>query len=155
VVIGVLAFQTSNTSLFKGQIELQEEAEIGDNNLVDQFLKPDLSASLQVIPPDSPEGDISVNVTIENLGPGAIDGQTPFRYAISLGSGQGDFIEIFSNIDSYTYMSPGDSFNFIYPISRSIYQYENQGTIRAMIDTENNVKEENEDNNEVSSQFFL
>ncbi|MDA1060277.1 MAG: hypothetical protein O3B47_00605 [bacterium] len=156
LIVGAFVSQMGNTNLFKGQLKASEEkAQIGDNNLVDQFLKPDLTTNIQVMPPENEGGDLSINVTIENLGPGIIDGESQFKYAILLETNPGEFIEIFSNIDSYTFMNPGDSFNFIYPISKPMYQYGNQGRIKGVIDTENNIKEEHEDNNEVIVQFFL
>lgn len=154
VVIGVLALQTQNKSLFKGQIfkdpAVEENAdtdtESGSNT--DDGLLPDLKASIVVEKVSEESSDLKANVTIENLGPGRVVGNELFKYSVYLND-----IEVFSNIDSYTEMNAGDSFNFIYPISRLVYNYPDSGKAKVIIDSENKIDEENEDNNTVEVEY--
>lgn len=154
-VIGVMAIQTSNTSLFRGQLKVEEGDGTGANNLGDQVLLPDLSVRLNAVAPDEEGGDVSADITIENIGPGPASGETPFRYALYLEVEGKEPVEIFSNIDSYTFMDPGDSFNFVYPVSRQIYQYPNNFTLRFEVDVDEKIKEESEDNNTAGVEVFL
>lgn len=152
-VIGVMAIQTSNTSLFRGQLKV-EEAGTGSNNLGDQVLLPDLSVRLKAIAPEE-GGDVSADITIENIGPGPASGETPFRYALYLEVEGSEPVEIFSNVDSYTFMDPGDSFNFVYPVSRQIYQYPDKFSLRFKVDVDEKIKEESEANNTAGVEVFL
>lgn len=154
-VIGVMAIQTSNTSLFRGQLEVEESAEPGSNNLEDQILAPDLSVRLKAIAPEQEQGDVGADITIENLGPGSVSGETPFKYALYLELKDGEPVEIFSNTDSYTFMDPGDSFNFVYPISKQIYQYPDEFSLIFEVDVDGKIKEESEDNNIAEVAVFL
>ncbi|MBU1152272.1 hypothetical protein KJ632_05635 [Patescibacteria group bacterium] len=92
---------------------------------------PDLEAKLEW-------GTNEAICTITNLGPGTIDGKTPFRYGLYV-----DGIEVFSNIDSYTNMENMDSFSFNYPLS----EYPKAQKLRFEVDIDNNIKEVNENNN--------
>ncbi len=147
VIIGVIVLQSGNTDLFRGQMtlrpELEEELiEEGVEIEVEEDALPDLKAELEVLPPEETAGDIQAKVTISNLGPGNITKEDAFRYAVFINDQ-----EIFSNLDSFTEMGAGDSFSFVYPISRSIYQYEDEGTVTVKVDTENIVEEVTKDNN--------
>lgn len=150
VVVGVLYTQTGNNSLFKGQIKLNDDqTESADTvEVADPSAKPDLRPSFEVLPADEQGGDLKVDVTIENLGPGTVNGDKTFAYTIYFND-----IEIFSNTDSYTVMEPGDSFNFIYPVPRSIYNYPDSGTAKVVVDEDNSIVEENEDNNEAENSY--
>lgn len=154
-VIGVMAVQTSNTSLFRGQLKSEEDSKIDTNNLGDQILLPDLSVRLKALAPEQEDGDVSADITIENIGPGPASGETPFRYALYLEVEGGEPIEIFSNIDSYTFMDPGDSFNFVYPVSKQIYQYPEKFSLSFKVDVDEKIKEESEDNNTAQVEVFL
>lgn len=144
VVVGVVSMQAGNKSLFKGQISEQETPENAESSL------PDLKADLVVVAPEQEGGDISVSVTISNMGPGPITGEKPFKYTIFLNN-----VEVFSNTDSYSTMSPKDSFNFVYPISKAVYNYPEKGTAKVVIDTEDRVAEADEENNEAEVDYFL
>lgn len=152
-VIGVMAIQTSNTSLFRGQLKVEEGDGTGANNLGDQVLLPDLSIRLKALAPEG--GDVSADITIENLGPGSANGETPFKYALYLEVEGSEPVEIFSNVDSYTFMDPGDSFNFVYPVSRQIYQYPEQFNLRFEVDVDDQIEEESEANNTAGVEVFL
>lgn len=147
VVVGALYFQTGgNKSLFKGQIQLNEEENPSQQTQSSESTsaKPDLRPTFKVLPADEAGGDLRVDVTIENLGPGTVNGDKTFTYSIYMND-----VEIFSNTDSYTVMEAGDSFNFIYPVPRSIYNYPDSGTAKVVVDGDNAIAEENESNNEL------
>ncbi len=141
VAIAVIAFssQFKNTESYKGKI-------INTNSNVRNSSKADLSCSIASEKIDS--GEVTVNVSINNLGPGSIDGSTPFKYAVFI-----DDKEVFSNTDSYSIMQSGDSFNFLYPISKKIYQYEDNGLVKCVVDIDEAVDEVNEDNNEATATY--
>jgi subtilase family serine protease len=141
--IGVYTLQGSNSSLFKGSIK----REVTDPNAAKL---PDLTADLVVIAPAESGGDLSAKVTITNDGTGPIDGKTPFKYTISINN-----TEVFTNTDSYTSMSSGESFSFTYPVSRAVYQYLDSGTAKVVIDTENKVVESDEENNTKEVSYTL
>ncbi|MBI4232169.1 hypothetical protein HY605_02960 [Candidatus Peregrinibacteria bacterium] len=151
-VVAILTLQTTNSSLFKGQLSKQdpsagtqeESISFGDDAL------PDLSVDLAILAPEQAGGDLSTEVTITNLGPGAINGDQSFKYTIYLNDE-----EIFSNVDSYTIMEAGDSFSFSYPVSRLIYEYPDAGSAKVVIDSEDSVEEDNEENNEKQVKYFL
>ncbi|MBD3360720.1 hypothetical protein GF366_02880 [Candidatus Peregrinibacteria bacterium] len=144
-VIGILVIQTENRQLFKGQIFEEPEEEV---EIVSREALPDLKPDLEILPPENGENDIIADVTIENIGEGAIVGGQPFNYAIYIGGE-----EVFTNSDSYSALEPGDAFSFNYPIPRTIYGYENSGTISVILDTEDTIKESNEENNEIEKQY--
>lgn len=150
-----MAIQTSNTSLFRGQLEIEDDAGPAGNNLGDQVLLPDLSVRLNAVAPEQEGGDVSADITIENIGPGPASGEPPFRYALYLEVEGSEQIEIFSNVDSYTFMDPDDSFNFVYPISKQIYQYPDQFNLRFEVDVDNQIEEESETNNTAKVEVFL
>lgn len=142
---GIFALQNNNTSL-KGEIKLQNT----DKQATTAPTLPDLKVDLQVVTPESGSKDIKANVTITNLGPGAINGQDHFKYSIYVGD-----TEVFSNNDTYSTMPAGDSFNFVYPISQAIYNYPDKGTVKVVVDTTNSIKEGNENNNEAKVDYQL
>lgn len=151
-VVGILTLQTGNESLLKGQISKQsaEDDSSQENPAFGEDSLPDLSVDLAILAPEEAGGDLSAEVTINNLGPGQIDGEKSFKYTIYLNDQ-----EIFSNVDSYTIMEAGDSFSFSYPVSRLIYDYPNEGSAKVVIDSEDNIPEANEDNNEKLVKYFL
>ncbi len=152
IVIGVLALQTDNKSLFKGQIFKEpagdEKAETETVVEPKSQLSPDLTAKIVIEKASESSSDLKANVTIENLGPGKVEGNKLFKYSVYLND-----IEVFSNIDSYTEMNAGDSFNFIYPISRLVYNYPDSGKAKVVVDGENKIDEANEDNNSVEIEY--
>lgn|SRR3989338_5269981 len=150
VVIGVLALQTDNNSLFKGQIFKEPAGDEQAETVVEEKseLQPDLAAKIVIEKSSEDSSDLKANVTIENLGPGKVEGNELFKYSVYLND-----IEVFSNIDSYTEMNAGDSFNFIYPISRLVYNYPDSGKAKIVIDGENKIDEVNEENNSVEVEY--
>ena len=143
VVAGAYMLQTENSALFKGQLD-KDAAETPDT------LPPDLVATLAVLQPDEGSEDLRASATISNIGQGAVTAGQPFTYTIYINDQ-----EVFSNTDSYSTVEPGDSFNFIYPIPRSIYQYPDEGTVKFVVDTENGIDESNEGNNEASAAYTI
>lgn len=145
LVAGVATLQTGdNKNLFKGQIFDQEGGVIEIEDPASSTELADLKPTLRLTAPESSDGDLIANVTVQNSGKGRIDGKQPFKYTISI-NGE----EVLSNTDSYTTMEPGDSFSFSYPIPRSIYQYPSTGSVKLTLDADNNIEESLEDNNEV------
>lgn len=148
LVIAVLTavfLEVKNNNLFQGRL-FGDNEEGTDTASVEQ--KPDLTVGLKVVQPTADDGDITADVTITNNGPGRIRGDKTFKYSVYLNE-----TEIFSNSDSYTFLEPGDSFNFQYPISRQIYQYPDTGTLRAVVDSEDSIEEISEDNNEITASY--
>jgi len=148
-VVGALAITIQNPQLFKGQIFNQDDDEVITEELQDKLL-PDLSVDLEIILPENEEENLVAEATMENIGEGQMEGGTPFVYAIYIND-----MEVFSNSDSYSELLPGDAFSFQYPISKAIYQYPDQGTIKLVVDSENAIKESNEDNNEIIKEYNL
>ncbi|MBI4234736.1 hypothetical protein HY604_00355 [Candidatus Peregrinibacteria bacterium] len=139
---GFYFMQSNNSALFKGQLDRN----LGEEN-PDTGLLPDLKAGLEVLAA-SPDEDLKVSATISNAGQGPLNQGKPFKYAIYI-NGQ----EVFSNTDSYSSIAPGDSFNFVYPIPKTIYQYPNTGTVKFVVDTEKNISESSEENNEIETPY--
>ena len=110
--------------------QLEKEQSLG--------LSADLKAGIEVLPADA-DGNLMIRATIENAGDGSILGNIPFRYSVYIND-----TEIFTNVDSYTSMDPGDAFSFDYPISKAIYQYPEKGTVKFVVDSENAITEKNE-----------
>jgi hypothetical protein len=147
-VVGIISLQTSNTNLFKGQLDGTPDTVISEDNEL-ETLKPDLTADLSIIAPETTDGDIVLDVTIRNQGPGVVEGQN-FAYSVSLNQ-----TEIFSNTDQYSRMEVGESFNFQYPVSRLIYDYPSEGSASISVDSGNSIDEVNEDNNVEEKDYFL
>lgn len=135
---GFYVMQGDNSALFKGQLDKNVGAE------TESDLLSDLKANLEVLAKSSAEEDLKVSATISNVGKGPLNQGKPFKYAIFI-NGQ----EVFSNTDSYSSIAPGDSFNFVYPIPQTIYQYPNTGTVKFTVDTESSIDEESEENNSI------
>ncbi len=150
VVGGVYMFSTSNPALFKGQIFNNKNSQSSQPTEEAVALSPDLNAKLEVLIPENESEDIKANVTIENSGEGILSGKTTFNYTLYIND-----TEVFTNSDSYTEMASGDSFSFTYPIPRAIYNYGKKGTVMIKIDTDNQIKESNENNNEVVVNYSL
>ncbi len=150
VVVGAISLSVNNKSLFKGQIFSQKDETTPVAITDKESLLPDLNANLEVILPENKDGDLNLDITIENIGAGSIEGGTSFIYTILIND-----TEVFSNSDSYSELAPGDSFNFKYPVAKSIYQYPSEGKVKFIIDKENTVKESNEENNIVEKEYKL
>lgn len=154
LVVGVFSLQVSNKNLFKGQIfDSPEEAGEGDtpvDSLNEATAMPDLQPLLELIKPTEAGDDLEANVTIQNSGEGDMEGGVPFRYTISINE-----TEVFSNTDSYSVLGVGDSFNFSYPIPRSIYQYPDKGSVTLSLDVDNSIAESNENNNKITIEYSL
>jgi|GEM_PF-1027610 len=148
-VTGVFMFSTNNPTLFKGQIFNQNPQTSQPTTTAPELL-PDLTAKLEVLAPKTESEDLKANVTISNMGDGALSGKVPFKYTLYIND-----TEVFTNSDSYTEMAKGDSFSFTYPIPRAIYNYGKKGTVMIKVDTDNQVKESNENNNEVTVNYSL
>lgn len=147
VVIGAYTLQSSNPNLFKGELIKQNPATPAPTTAVQL---PDLTADLVIVAPAQTGGDISAKVTISNKGPGNIDGKKPFKYSVFINK-----TEVFSNTDSYSTMTAGDSFSFTYPISKAIYQYPDSGTAKIVVDTDNAIAEGDETNNSKEVSYSL
>ncbi|MCK9186012.1 hypothetical protein M0P48_01065 [Candidatus Gracilibacteria bacterium] len=147
VVGGVYVFSANNSALFKGQIFNNQTPAVDTTTVT---LLPDLNAKLEVMSPKNANEDIKAVVTIENSGEGLLSGKTPFKYTLYIND-----TEVFTNSDSYTEMAKGDSFSFTYPIPRAIYNYGSKGTVVIKLDTDNQIKESNENNNEVVVNYSL
>lgn len=140
LLVGALVLKVENKSLFKGQIfEGGEQTDVA---------LPDLKAGLEVILPETAEGDISIEAEIENIGEGTLSSGQSFEYTVLI-----DGTEVFSNSDSYSMLEPGDAFSFVYPIPRSIYQYENEGVVEFVVDNENSIEESDEENNTAEVEY--
>lgn len=148
VVVGAISLSVNNKSLFKGQIFSQKKETVETSTTSDNALLPDLNAKLEVILPENKDGDLNLDITIENIGEGSIEGGITFIYTILINDQ-----EVFSNSDSYSQLDPLDSFNFKYPIAKTIYQYPNEGKVKFIIDKENTVKESNEENNIIEKEY--
>lgn len=158
LLVGLVAagfsLQVSNQNLFKGQIFDQPGDTTGEEtpgDFVDTpAATPDLQPQLEIIKPAEAGDDLEANATIQNIGEGDVEGGTPFRYTISING-----TEVFSNTDSYSAVSAGDSFNFSYPIPRSIYQYPDKGSVTFSLDVDDSIKESNETNNELTVEYSI
>jgi len=140
-----IGFSTKNGGLFKGQLMGQNQpGQIPGETVA----KADLYAKMDLVMPTKDRKDIEAVCTITNLGPGSIDGKTPFKYAVYV-NGK----ESFSNVDSYTKMESGDSFSFSYLIPRDKTQ--KTGKIKFVVDTENNIQENNKNNNSSELDYAL
>jgi len=133
VIVIAFAYRTDNESLYKGQL-----LDPGVGSSSDE--KSDLTCTIDASKSDT--GEVTVDISIINLGPGGVDGSTPFKYAVYINEQ-----EVFSNTDSYSVMEAGDIFQFYYPISKAVYQYEDTGVVKCAVDIDSNVDEANEDNN--------
>lgn len=143
-----IGFSTKNGGLFKGQLMGQNQ-QPGQVAVVEETAaKADLYAKMDLVMPTKDKKDIEAVCTITNLGPGSIDGKTPFKYAVYV-NGK----ESFSNVDSYTKMEASDSFSFSYIIPRD--KTPNTGKIKFVVDTENNIKEDNKNNNSAEMDYTL
>lgn len=146
--IGVYSLQASNPNLFKGELIKRDAAPAVTDSTAVQL--PDLAADLVIVAPAEKGGDISAKVTISNKGPGNIDGKKPFKYSVYINK-----TEVFSNTDSYSTMTAGDSFSFTYPISKAVYQYPDSGTAKIVVDTDNAIAEGDENNNSKEVSYSL
>ncbi len=155
IIGGAVVFQMNDSNLFKGQLGLMQKEgteveEVEEVPEVQEKKLPNLKASLKVIPPKGDSEDITLDATIENLGPGKVTGETPYTYSLFLND-----IEIFTNTDSYTTMEAGDAISFEYPVSKALFEYPDKGTATLIIDTKNEIKEVEKGNNKVIVQYSL
>ncbi|MFA6917607.1 MAG: CARDB domain-containing protein [Candidatus Gracilibacteria bacterium] len=144
VVIGIFGLVYSKGTMLKGQLLGNST----DGVVVDVTPLPDLEATVSLVKAPVKGEDLQLHATIKNLGPGSIDGTTPFKYAIEV-NGK----EVFSNTDSYTSMAAGDAFSFDYPVSQELNSYPDKGTVKFIVDSENSLKETSEDNNEKQIEY--
>jgi len=147
VVVGVLIMQTENRGLFKGQVTNgPDTAEVVVQEVDEDTLMPDIVAGIVIV-----EGEVlTVDATIENIGPGSIEGGQSFVYKLEL-NGK----EVLSNSDSYSALEVGDSFTFNFPISEDVYSYPENGTIKFTVDTQETIDEVNEENNSIEIPYNL
>jgi hypothetical protein len=140
VVAGVVSVAYGKGTFFKGQLMLsqKEAATVAEK----AASLPDLQADIALASQPKAGEDLQLVVTIKNLGPGALDGKVPFKYAIDV-NGE----EVFSNTDSYSILEVGDSFSFNYPAPKALYNYADKGTITFKIDTAKDLDEVTRDNN--------
>lgn len=141
IILGVVALTYSKGDALKGQLLGQnQDAPAVTEESTQQA---DLEADIVLVAPTQEGEDLKLQATVRNLGPGFIDGKTPFEYAIEV-----DGEEVFSNTDSYTSMGQGDSFSFEYTAPRALYEYSDKGKISFIVDTKDSIDEINEKNNE-------
>ncbi len=155
VVGGAIAFQLNDSELFKGQLALDKQIETAEETTdishdTERDLLPNLKASLSAIAPEEEGGDLILEVTIENLGPGRITGDTPYSYVLKVNE-----TEVFRNTDSYTSMEAGDAISFQYPVPPTLYELPETGTATLIVDTENAIEEAEKDNNTVTINYSL
>ncbi len=141
LVLIIFGFQFKNGDTLKGQITNSESSKSSVSSD-----KADLTCDIEA--QNSESGDVTVDVTITNLGPGSIDGSSPFKYGIYI-----DDQLVFENIDSYSTMEAADSFAFSYPISKAIYQYGDSGMVECIVDVDSNISEADETNNNATDTY--
>lgn len=143
-VAGVAALQVRNKSLIQGQI-------FGDKTLTqeDTDVLPDLKPTLTVETADV-SGNLRVRIKIENLGDGSVLGTNPYSYTIFVNDK-----EILTNTDTFSRMDKGDSFSFIYPIDRELYQYADSGKVKVVVDAEGKIEETDKSNNASEAEYKL
>lgn len=132
-----------NTNLFKGQIFG------GPTVTKDNGKLPDLKPTITIETPDK-NGNLRVRIKIENIGEGSVLGTNPYSYSLYVNDKL-----IMRNTDSFSTMSKGDSFSFIYPVDKAIYKYSATGKVKVVIDEENKVKETDETNNTSETNYKL
>jgi len=143
-VAGVAAFQVRNKSLIQGQI-------FGDKTVTQEEVTvfPDLKPTLTVEPADT-SGNLKVRIKIENLGDGSVLGTNPYSYTIFVNDK-----EILTNTDMFSRMDKGDSFSFVYPIDKELYQYADSGTVKVVVDAEGKIEETDKSNNTSEAEYKL
>ncbi len=152
VIGGAFLFTSENENLYKGFIgEESETGEENDENVIAPVSEqgtPDLTVSLNLVVPENNEEDIVANSTISNIGSGAVSKDDIFSYTITVND-----TEVFTHSDKYSEMAAGDSFNFAYPIPKTIYNYPDTGTVTLSVDSEGRVNEINEENNTTTMEY--
>lgn len=141
VIAGAVMLQVRNKELVQGKIF--DTPELTDTKL------PDLYPVMEVLGIDENQ-NLKIRVKAENLGEGLVDGKTPYSYTIYINDQT-----ILTNTDSFSSMDPGDSFSFIYPIDRAVYNYPDSGTVKIIIDKDDSIKESDEDNNEATAEYSI
>jgi len=140
VLAGVVSVVYGKGVIFKGQLMLSEKEAVTVQERISAL--PDLEADIALKSEPVTGEDLQLVVTVKNIGQGDMKGKVPLKYVIEV-NGQ----EVFSKIDSYSIVSAGDSFSFDYSVSRSLYDYPDQGTVTFKIDTEKALGEVTRDNN--------
>lgn len=135
VVASFAVIQVKNKELVQGQI-------FGDKTVVEELGTPDLVPVIEPTGADE-NGNLKVRITVKNMGEGPVTGDNPYNYTLYIN----DEI-VLTNTDSYTKMDPGDSFSFIYPIDKEIYNYPESGTVKVIVDKDEQIEESDEGNNE-------
>jgi hypothetical protein len=140
VAAGVVSVAYGKGTFFKGQLVLSEKEVVTVQEKAATL--PDLVADVALKAQPVAGENLQLLLTVKNLGPGKIDGKTPFKYVIEVNEK-----EVFSNIDSYSVLASGDAFSFDYPVPRSLYNYPDTGTVTFKIDSEKALEEGSKDNN--------
>jgi len=144
-VAGVAALQVRNKSLIQGQIFGDKTVETQED--VTTF--PDLKPTLTVETADA-SGNLRVRIKIENLGDGPVLGTNPYSYTIFVNDK-----EILTNTDTFSRMDKGDSFSFIYPIDKELYQYDDSGKVKVVVDADGKIEETDKSNNTSEAEYKL
>ncbi len=144
-VAGVAALQVRNKSLIQGQIFGDKTVETQE----DVTTLPDLKPTLTVETADA-SGNLRVRIKIENLGDGPVLGTNPYSYTILVNDK-----EILTNTDTFSRMDKGDSFSFVYPIDKELYQYEDSGMIKVVVDADGKIEETDKSNNTSEAEYKL
>ncbi len=147
VVVAAVVLQTQ-TDLFRGELRLDRDLETDvDVEEEADVLLPNLRASLDVIVPED-DGDLILDVLIENLGPGYVSGDNPYTYALFV-----EEVEVFRAEDSFTRIEAGDSISFQYPVSRRIFEYPDSGTASLVVDVYDVIAEVDKTNNTAEAEY--
>ena len=148
-LIAIVLFEKQSTFNKSAQTSvIRESSNTSAQDTVRQGPLPDLGAELQIEMPQEPNGNIIADFTVINNGPGIIPGDKAFRYALYL-----DDQKVLDNVDAYTSMNPGDSFNFRYEIDRDVYPYQDTGFVKAVVDLDDNIQETTVENNVQISRY--
>lgn len=145
VVAGVAVLQVKNKSLVQGQI-------FGEKVVTEEAVAeglPDLKPTLATEGVDA-NGNLRVRIKVENLGDAPVLGTNPYSYTIYMND-----VEILTNTDAFSRMDKGDSFSFVYPIDKELYQYADTGTVKVVVDAEGKIEESDKSNNTSEVEYQL
>ena len=141
LVIALLAFvQVTNKDLLQGRLTTVPAEEI---------LLPDLTVQISVVE-TAENNNVTAKITLENIGEGPVSGETPYNYSLYVNDEL-----VFTNTDSYVEMAPGGKFTFSYPVERAIYNYEDSGYLKIVLDKDDMIKELDESNNSAEVEYSL
>jgi len=144
-IAGVAALQVRNKELIQGQI-------FGDKTVKTQedvTTLPDLKPTLTTEGVDQ-NGNLRVRIKVENIGEGPVLGTNPYSYTIYINE-----VEILTNTDAFSRMDKGDSFSFIYPIDKELYQYEDSGKVKVVVDADGKIEETDKSNNTSEAEYKI